>query len=102
MQNKILKNREDLKVVLKEMKNQYILSIDSHNLKNTKYYHLFFLKINNDRYLACDVIQGFVLGNIIEENYMSLDKVSTMIYGYIEEGYKFSEIFDPKFNKEIK
>lgn len=101
MENELL-NKESIASVLKEMKNQHILKIDGHSLKNITYLHLYFLKINDNRYLACNILQGFLIGTIIEENYMSLEKVTTMIYGYIKEGYKFSEIFDPKFDKVIK
>lgn len=87
---------------LLEMKEQYVFEITGEKAKKKTYSKLYFLKINDDRYLACDILVGFVIGTIIEENYMTLEKTLEMIQGYLDEGYILVGISDPKFSKTIE
>ncbi|MGL5151646.1 MAG: hypothetical protein ACRC7N_13865 [Clostridium sp.] len=66
--------------------------------KKKTYSKLYFLKLNDDKYLVCNILGGFVIGIIIEENYMALEKKLEMIQGYLDEG----DINNPKFSKIIK
>ncbi|MGL5152919.1 MAG: hypothetical protein ACRC7N_20370 [Clostridium sp.] len=87
---------------LLEMKEQYVFEITGEKAKKKTYSKLYFLKLNNDRYLACDILAGFIIGTIIEENYMSLEKTLEMIQGYLDEGYTLVGISKPQFSKIIE
>ncbi|MHA4990436.1 hypothetical protein [Cetobacterium somerae] len=84
------------------MKEQYIFEITGEKAKKKTYSKLYFLKLNDDRYLACDILAGFVIGTIIEENYMSLEKTLEMVQGYLDEGYALVGISNPKFSKIVE
>ncbi|MGL5412954.1 hypothetical protein [Cetobacterium sp.] len=94
--------KEEVRQKLLEMKEQYIFEITGEKAKKKTYSKLYFLKLNDNRYLACDVLAGFVIGTIIEENYMTLEKTLEMIQGYLDEGYILVGISNPKFPKVIK
>lgn len=94
--------KEDVRDKLLEMKEQYVFEITGEKAKKKTYSKLYFLKLNNNRYLACDILAGFVIGTIIEENYMTLEKTLEMIQGYLEEEYVLIGISDPKFPRVIK
>ncbi|MGL5023928.1 MAG: hypothetical protein ACRC5S_11545 [Cetobacterium sp.] len=87
---------------LLEMKEQYVFEITGEKAKKKTYSKLYFLKLNDDRYLACDILAGFIIGTIIEENYMSLEKTLEMIQGYLDEGYTLVGISTPQFSKIIE
>ncbi|MGL5151825.1 MAG: hypothetical protein ACRC7N_14760, partial [Clostridium sp.] len=76
--------------------------ITGEKAKKKTYSKLYFLKLNNDRYLACDILAGFVIGSIIEENYMTLEKTLEMVQGYLDEGYMLAGISNPQFPRVIK
>ena len=60
----------EVKEKLLEMKEQYVFEITGEKAKKKTYSKLYFLKLNDDRYLACDILlAGFIIGTIIEENY---------------------------------
>ena len=94
--------KEEVREKLLEMKEQYIFEITGEKAKKKTYSKLYFLKLNDNRYLACDILAGFVIGTIIEENYMTLEKTLEMIQGYLDEGYILVGISNPKFPKVIK
>lgn len=94
--------KEEVRQKLLEMKEQYIFEITGEKAKKKTYSKLYFLKLNDNRYLACDVLAGFIIGTIIEENYMTLEKTLEMIQGYLDEGYILVGISNPKFPKIIK
>ena len=77
---------------LKLMENQHVFIINSAKVKNPSYFNLYFLKINDNKYLACDSLAGFIYGEIIPENYMTIEKVTEMIFGYFKTGFKFTGI----------
>lgn len=84
------------------MKKQYIFEITGEKAKKKTYSKLYFLKLNDNRYLACDVLAGFVTGTIIKENYMTLEKTLEMIQEYLDEGYTLAGISNPQFPRVIK
>lgn len=87
---------------LSEMEEQNVLELRATKISdNIIYPHLFFLKINDNKYLACDQLIGFIYGTIIPENYMTIEKTATMIEGYLKLGYKIVDIYDPKFPEKI-
>lgn len=87
---------------LSEMKEQYVLELRAIKISDkTIYPRLFFLKINDNRYLACDQLIGFIYGTIIPENYMTIEKTATMIEGYLKLNYELVDIYNPKFSKKI-
>ena len=94
--------KEEVRRRLLEMKEQYVFEITGEKAKKKTYSKLYFLKLNNDRYLACDILAGFIIGTIIEENYMTLEKTLEMIQGYLEEGYTLVSISNPEFSKTIE
>lgn len=94
--------KEEVRKKLLEMNEQYVFEITGEKAKKKTYSKLYFLKLSNDRYLACDILAGFVIGTIIEENYMTLEKTLEMIQGYFEEGYTLVGTSDPQFPKIIK
>ena len=94
--------KEEVREKLSEMKEQYVFEITGEKAKKKTYSKLYFLKLNNDRYLACDILAGFVIGTIIEENYMTLEKTLEMIQGYLDEGYTLVGISEPKFPRIIE
>ncbi|MGL5592831.1 MAG: hypothetical protein ACRDDH_02705 [Cetobacterium sp.] len=94
--------KEKVRQELLKMKEQYIFEITGEKSKKKTYSKLYFLKLNNDRYLACDILAGFVIGTIIEENYMTLEKTLEMIQGYLEKEYTLIGISDPQFSRVIE
>ncbi|MGL5903948.1 MAG: hypothetical protein ACRCZO_14805 [Cetobacterium sp.] len=94
--------KEEVRDKLLGMKEQYVFEITGEKAKKKTYSKLYFLKLNNNRYLACDILAGFVIGTIIEENYMTLEKTLEMIQGYLDEGYTLVGISDPKFQRVIE
>lgn len=51
--------KEEVREKLLEMKEQYIFEITGENAKKKTYSKLYFLKLNDDRYLACDILAGY-------------------------------------------
>lgn len=94
--------KEKIQEKLITMKEQHILELHCGEVKKPEYINLYFLKINNDKFLACDSLAGFLYGTIVPENYMSLGKVSEMIYEHTEKGFVFKKISNPKFYKVIE
>ncbi|MEG0237644.1 hypothetical protein [Cetobacterium sp.] len=94
--------KEEVREKLLEMKEQYIFEITGEKAKKKTYSKLYFLKLNDNRYLACDILAGFIIGTIIEENYMNLEKTLEMVQGYLDEGYTLVGISDPKFSKIVE
>lgn len=94
--------KEEIREELLKMKKQSVLEITGEKAKKKTYSKLYFLKLNNDRYLACDVLAGFVIGTIIEENYMTLQKTLEMIQGYLDIGYTLVGVSNPQFSRIIK
>lgn len=94
--------KEEVREKLLEMKEQYIFEITGEKAKKKTYSKLYFFKLNDNRYLACDILAGFVIGTIIEENYMNLEKTLEMVQGYLDEGYTLAGISDPKFSKIVE
>lgn len=66
--------KEQVREKLLEMKEQYIFEITGEKAKKKTYSKLYFLKLNDNKYLACDILAGFIIGTIIKENYMILEK----------------------------
>lgn len=91
-----------IKDCLLTMKNQYVFEISGKTAKKATYFKLYFLKLNDNKFLACDILAGFLIGTIIEENYMSIDRTTKMIQEYFEDGYSFEKIFNPNFPKVIE
>ena len=48
--------KEDVREKLLEMKEQYVFEITGENAKKKTYSKLYFLKSNDDRYLAYDIV----------------------------------------------
>lgn len=94
--------KEEVRKKLLEMKEQYIFEITGEKARKKTYSKLYFLKLNNNKYLACDILAGFVIGTIVEENYMTLEKTLEMIQGYLEEGYILVGVSNPQFPKIIE
>ncbi|MGL4875331.1 MAG: hypothetical protein ACRC30_11845 [Clostridium sp.] len=94
--------KEEVREKLLGMKEQYIFEISGEKAKKKTYSKLYFLKLNDDRYLACNILAGFVIGTIIEENYMTLEKTLEMVQEYLDEGYTLVGISDPKFSKIVE
>lgn len=94
--------KEEVREKLLEMKEQYVFEISGEKAKKKTYSKLYFLKLNDNRYLACDILAGFVIGTIIEENYMNLEKTLEMVQGYLDEGYTLVGISNPQFPRVIE
>lgn len=55
--------KEIIKEKLITMKEQHILELHCGKVKKPEYINLYFLKINNDKFLACDSLAGFLCYN---------------------------------------
>ncbi|MGL4866337.1 MAG: hypothetical protein ACRC4T_24865 [Cetobacterium sp.] len=94
--------KEQIESCLLNMENQCVFEITGKTAKKATYFKLYFLKLNNNKFLACDILAGFLIGTIIEENYMTIERTIKMIQEYFQDGYSFEKIFNPNFPKIVE